>query len=64
MMRRRALAKAVTYRLLGTAMTYLAALLVTGEWAMAGAVGGAEFGLKLVAYYLHERAWDRTTDAA
>ena len=53
----RSLIKAVTYRLTGTVTTAVITLWVTGDVATAIAVGGAEPIVKLVVYYLHERAW-------
>ena len=55
--RLRSLLKAVTWRVVATATTALIALGVTGEIAVALAIGGIEFVLKFVIYYLHERAW-------
>ena len=53
----RALAKAVTWRVVGTADTFLWSWLITGHPAAAGAIASLETLTKIVLYYLHERAW-------
>lgn len=55
----RSLLKAITYRITGTITTTLLVLAVTGELALAMAVGLVEPAVKIVVYYLHERAWQR-----
>ena len=55
----RSLLKAITYRITGTLTTGAITFGVTGELATALAVGSVEPLVKLVVYYLHERAWQR-----
>lgn len=55
--RLRSLLKAITYRITGTVTTAAIVLIVTGELAVAAAVGVVEPVAKIVIYYLHERAW-------
>lgn len=55
----RSVLKALTYRLTGTLTTMIVTYAVTGELAVALAVGGIEPVVKIVVYYLHERAWQR-----
>lgn len=55
--RLRSLLKAITYRVTGTATTALLVYALTGELRLALAVGAVEPLLKIVIYYLHERAW-------
>ncbi|MDX1480559.1 MAG: DUF2061 domain-containing protein [Woeseiaceae bacterium] len=55
--RLRSLLKAVTYRITGTITTAAIVWGVTGELAVAFAVGFIEPIAKIVIYYLHERAW-------
>ena len=55
----RSLLKAITYRITGTITTALVTLAVTGEVTTALAVGTIEPFVKLVIYYVHERAWQR-----
>lgn len=53
----RSLAKAVSWRLTGTADTFLISWLVTGHAATAGSIAATEIVTKIVLFYLHERAW-------
>ena len=51
-------AKAITWRLVGAADTFLLGFLVTGKFGAAGAIVGFELFTKSALYYGHERAWD------
>ncbi len=53
----RTVAKALTYRALGSGCTLLTTWLVTGSLPEAGAVTGLLAALKVAAYVLHDRAW-------
>ena len=53
----RSLAKALSWRLLGTLSTAMVAYFVTGELETAAIIGGVEFVLKFFIYYAHERLW-------
>jgi uncharacterized membrane protein len=53
----RSLLKGISWRVLATATTIALAGAFIGAWRTAFAIGGAEFLIKLVFYYLHERAW-------
>jgi uncharacterized membrane protein len=55
----RALAKAVSWRLLGTVATTAAVLVFTGRWVLALSIGGVEGVVKIALYFIHERVWDR-----
>ena len=55
----RSVLKAVTYRITGTVTTGLITFYVTGEFVTALAIGSIEPFVKLVVYYVHERAWQR-----
>lgn len=59
MQRRRHFMKAVTYRSTATALTMLLAYLATGDFMVALMVAPADFVLKLLLFYLHERVWSR-----
>lgn len=58
-MRRDALlvAKAVTWRLVGTIDTFIVSWIVTGKPEVALSISGIEFFTKILLYYAHERAW-------
>jgi len=53
----RSLAKAFSWRVLATLTTSVIAYAVTGRLDTAAVIGGIEFVLKFVIYYMHERAW-------
>ena len=53
----RALAKAVSWRVIGTLDTFLWSWLVTGHPVAAGAVASLETFTKIGLFYLHERLW-------
>jgi uncharacterized membrane protein len=55
----RSFLKAITYRITGTLTTGLITFGVTGELTTALAVGSIEPFIKLIVYYVHERAWQR-----
>jgi uncharacterized membrane protein len=53
----RALAKAVTWRIVGTLDTFGWSWLITGQPVQAGAIASLETFTKIFLFYLHERAW-------
>lgn len=55
----RTLLKTVTYRVVGAMLTITIAWIITRRVGTAVAVGGADALVRLVAYYAHERLWDR-----
>ena len=55
---KRSVVKAVTYRILGTAVTATVALLVTGQIRTAATIGLFDTVFKIFGYYAHERAWE------
>ena len=55
----RHLAKAITWRLVGTVDTILLGWLVSGDATIGLTIGGLEMVTKMALYYLHERAWFR-----
>lgn len=55
----RSLAKAVSWRMTGTADTFIISWLITGEWTLAGAIAITEIVTKIGLYWLHERVWNR-----
>lgn len=57
--RRIHLAKTLTWRVLATFTTFVIAWTVTGDLDVGLIVGGTEAVVKMVLYYLHERAWHR-----
>ncbi len=55
----RSIAKAVSYRALGSAVTFLVALAVTQEINTAVGIGVLDTLMKIGAFYVHERLWNR-----
>lgn len=55
----RSLAKAVTWRLTGTADTFIIAWLFTGEPLLASGIALTEVFTKVFLYWGHERVWNR-----
>lgn len=53
----RSVAKAVSYRLVGTVVTAGLVFLVTGRPGLSLTVGGVEFIAKIALFWAHERAW-------
>jgi uncharacterized membrane protein len=53
----KSIAKAVSWRILGSIDTFVLSLLVTGSLVAAGSVASLETISKIILYYLHERAW-------
>lgn len=57
----RSLAKAISWRLTGSADTFILSLLFTGNAKTSAAIGAAEILTKTGLYYVHERAWSKTS---
>ena len=53
----RSLVKSFTWRIVSTFITGTIAFFVTGEIRVALIIGGVEFFIKFITYYIHERAW-------
>jgi uncharacterized membrane protein len=54
----KSVAKAITWRVLGAADTFVLSFLVTGKATAACGIVGFELFTKSVLYYGHERAWE------
>ena len=55
----RSIAKALSYRIFGSIVTFAIALLLTGDAVISSAVGVADFFAKAILFYLHERLWNK-----
>ncbi len=55
----RSIVKAVSYRLLGSSVTGLILYAVTGKGTISLLGSVADMVLKIGAYFVHERIWDR-----
>ena len=51
--------KATTWRIIATLTTTLIAFAITGQWIMALEIGLIEFLIKIIAFYFHERIWEK-----
>lgn len=56
---RRSLAKALSWRVIAWTITTALSYWVLGDARTAASIGLADSAVKLIAYYLHERAWIR-----
>ena len=54
----RSLAKAVSYRVLGSAVTALIVLVFSGSLKISLGVGALDMLSKIALYFLHERLWN------
>ena len=55
--RNRSIAKAVSWRLLGSMDTFVVSYIVTGQFNASAFIVSAEVITKTLLYYLHERGW-------
>lgn len=55
----RSIAKAVSWRIVGTLDTIGISWLLTGEINTALAIGTIELGTKMILYFGHERLWNK-----
>ena len=55
----RSIAKAVTWRTGGTVVAILIAWIVTGRPALSLSIGLLDSAIKIGAFYVHERIWNR-----
>jgi len=52
--------KAITWRIIGTADTFIISWAITKEPVTAGAIASFEIFKKTILYYFHERGWNYT----
>ena len=55
----RSIYKTITWRLIATATTMSIVYALTGSFELMGIAGALDMGLKLLFYFLHERAWSK-----
>ncbi len=55
---KRSIAKAVSYRILGSLATGLIVLAMTGDLKVSAVAGASDSVVKLALYFLHERIWN------
>jgi uncharacterized membrane protein len=54
---KRHIAKAITYRLIGTLTTFIISYILTGSITISSTIGFVELIIKPVNYFIHERIW-------
>ena len=57
--KQRSALKAVTWRIIGTADTFVISWVITKEPVTAASIAGLEVLTKTILYYFHERGWNR-----
>ncbi len=55
----RSVAKAISWRLIGTLDTLLISYLLTGKVALAASIASIDFVTKMFLYFFHERLWNK-----
>ncbi len=55
----RSIAKAITWRLGATIITFVVAWILTRKFELAAQIGVLDTAIKLGAFYMHERMWNR-----
>lgn len=54
----RSIAKAISWRTVGTLDTIVISLILTGELVLACTIGSVEILTKMILYFFHERIWN------
>lgn len=55
----RSIAKAVSWRMVGTLDTLIVSYILTGEIALATSIASIDFVTKMILYFFHERIWNQ-----
>lgn len=58
--KRRSVVKTISWRTLGTIDTVIISWIVVGDVNFAVTIGGIEVFTKMVLYFFHERAWNKS----
>ena len=56
---RKSLIKAISWRIVGTAATFITTFILTREMHLAVALSGIDLISKIFLFYMHERMWNR-----
>ena len=54
----RSIAKALSWRVIGTLDTLIVSYILTGEISVAASIASIDFITKMILYFFHERAWN------
>ncbi len=57
--RKRSIVKTITWRFIATVVTFTIVYLFTKELVLSVGIGLVDVVVKTIAYYSHERVWDR-----
>jgi len=55
----RSIAKAISWRIIGTLDTLLISYILTGKIALAASIASIDFITKMILYFFHERLWNK-----
>lgn len=55
----RSIAKAISWRVIGTLDTLLISYILTGKVAVAASIASIDFVTKMFLYFFHERIWNK-----
>jgi uncharacterized membrane protein len=55
----RSIVKTITWRITGSGATFMIALIMTGDLAIAGTIGLVQMFSNTLLYYVHERIWNK-----
>jgi uncharacterized membrane protein len=55
----RSIAKALSWRIVGTVDTLVVSYVLSGEIALAASIASVDFLTKLILYFFHERVWNK-----
>ncbi|MEO1010678.1 MAG: DUF2061 domain-containing protein [Bacteroidota bacterium] len=55
----RSVAKAISWRVIGTLDTLLVSYILTGEVTLAASIASIDFITKMFLYFFHERIWNK-----
>ena len=55
----RSIAKAISWRIVGTLDTLIVSYILVGEIALATSIASVDFVTKMILYFFHERAWNK-----
>jgi uncharacterized membrane protein len=56
---RKSLLKAISWRLVGSADTFIISYVLTGQMMIAGSIATVEVITKILLYWVHERVWNK-----
>ena len=57
----RSLIKTISWRITGSASTFIIAFLISGNFSVAGLIAVIQIVTNTILYYLHERVWNRVS---